>query len=212
LLKKKQNKQKRKLIFKRAESYVKEYRSNERELIRARRTAKDAGYFFVEPEAKLAFVVRIRGINGVDPKVRKILQLLRLRQINNGVFVRLNKATINMLKRVEPFIAYGYPNLKTVRELIYKRGFAKINRQRIPITNNHIIENKLGKLGLICMEDIIHEICTVGPHFKQANKFLWPFKLSNPRGGLRKKGTHFIEGGDYGNREDKINKLVRAMN
>lgn len=49
-----------------------------------------------------------------------------------------------MLRIVEPYITWGYPNLKSVRELIYKRGFAKINRQRIPITNNSIIEKKLG--------------------------------------------------------------------
>lgn len=81
--------------------------------------------FYVPAEAKLAFVIRIRGINAVDPKTRKILQLLRLRQINNGVFVKINKASVNMLRRVEPYIAYGYPNLKSVKELIYKRGFGK---------------------------------------------------------------------------------------
>lgn len=56
--------------------------------------------------------MRIRGINGVSPKVKKILQLLRLRQIQNGVFVKLNGSTINLLRWVEPYIAYGYPNLK----------------------------------------------------------------------------------------------------
>lgn len=84
-------------------------------------------------------------MNQIAPKPRKILQLLRLKQINNAVFIRLNKATINMLRIVEPYITWGYPNLKSVRELIYKRGFAKIDRQRIPITSNEIIEKKLGK-------------------------------------------------------------------
>lgn len=46
-------------------------------------------------------------INGVSPRVKKILQLLRLRQINNGVFVRLHKASLNMMKLVEPYIAWG---------------------------------------------------------------------------------------------------------
>lgn len=72
------------------------------------------GNYYVPDEPKLAFVVRIRGINGLSPKPRKVLQLLRLRQINNGVFVKLNKATINMLRIAEPFIAYGYPNLKVI--------------------------------------------------------------------------------------------------
>ena len=68
-----------------------------------------------------------------------------------------------------------------------------------------------GKFGLICMEDLIHEICTVGPNFKQANNFLWTFKLNTPNGGWRKKNNHFVDGGDYGNREDKINILLRRM-
>ena len=120
------NKEKRKVIFKRAESYVKEYRHAELEKIRLSRLARQEGNFYVPAESKLAFVVRIKGINKIDPKKRKTLQLLRLLQINNGVFVRLTKATIEMLKIVEPFIAYGYPNLKSVRELVYKRGYGKM--------------------------------------------------------------------------------------
>ncbi|XP_059357765.1 large ribosomal subunit protein uL30-like [Carassius carassius] len=209
---KKTRKVTRKLIFKRAEAYHKEYRQMYRREIRMSRMARKAGNYYVPAEPKLAFVVRIRGINGVSPKVRKVLQLLRLRQIFNGVFVKLNKASINMLRIAEPYIAWGYPNLKSVRELIYKRGYGKIRKQRIPLTDNCLIERALGRYGIICVEDLIHEIYTVGKNFKCANNFLWPFKLSSPRGGMNKKTTHFVEGGDAGNREDQINRLVRRMN
>jgi 60S ribosomal protein uL30 len=203
----------RKEIFKRAEKYVKEYRTNERNEIRLRRQSKNVGNLFLPPEPKLAFVIRIRGINNVSPKVKKILQLLRLRQVHNGVFVKLNKATRNMLLLVEPYVTYGTPNLKTIREVIYKRGFGKVNKQRIPLTDNSVISKSLGQYKVICMEDLIHEIITVGPHFKEANNFLWPFKLSAPLGGFtRFKKLHFSEGGDHGNREEEINKLVRRMN
>jgi len=197
--------------FKRAERYVKEYRAVENDEIRLRREAKAAGKIYVPPEAKLAFVVRIRGIIGVSPKVKKILQLLRLRQLHNGVFVKLNFATINMLNWVEPYIAYGYPNLKTVKQLCYKRGFGKVDKQRIPLTDNSIIEKALGKHNIMCMEDLIHEIYTVGPAFKQAANFLWPFKLSSPNGGYAKKLLHFNEGGQHGQRGDEINAFVRRM-
>lgn len=73
-------------------------------------------------------------INKVAPKVRKVLQLFRLRQINNGVFIKLNKATINMLRIAEPYITWGYPNLKSVRELIYKRGYVKVGHSTLKIT------------------------------------------------------------------------------
>jgi hypothetical protein len=39
-----------------------------------------------------------------------------------------------------------------------------------------------GKYGVICIEDVIHELVTVGKHFKQVSNFLWPFKLNNPNG------------------------------
>ncbi|OAL72113.1 60S ribosomal protein L7 [Trichophyton violaceum] len=209
----KANKSKRAVIFKRAESYVKEYRDAEREKIRLARLSKQEGSLYVPAQPKLVFVVRIKGINKIAPKPRKILQLLRLLQINNGVFVKLTKATAEMLTIVDPYIAYGYPNLKSVRELIYKRGYGKINKQRVALTDNQLIEENLGKYGIVCMEDLIHEIYTVGPNFKQASNFLWPFKLSNPTGGFRtRKFKHFIEGGDTGNREENINALIKQMN
>ena len=146
--------------------------------IRMARMARKAGNFYVPAEPKLAFVIRIRGINGVSPKVRKVLQLLRLRQIFNGAFAKLNKASINMLWIVEPYIAWGYPNLKSVNELIYKRGYGKTNKKWIALTDNSLIARSLGKFGIICMEDLMHEIYTVGKRFKEANNFPWPFELS----------------------------------
>lgn len=44
----------------------------EKDTIRLRREAKQKGGFYVEPEAKLAFVVRIRGLNKIHPKVCSI--------------------------------------------------------------------------------------------------------------------------------------------
>merc|ERR1712093_75951 len=184
------NKTKREVVFKRAEQYVNEYKKKEREEIRLRRVAKASGDFYVPAQPKVYFVIRLKGINEIAPKPRKILQLLRLLQITNGE-----------------------ANLKSVRELIYKRGYGKVNKQRIPLNDNKVIEESLGKFGIVSIEDLVHEIITAGPAFKQAANFLWPFKLSNPTGGFRtRKFKHFIEGGELGNREDNINSLIRSMN
>ena len=200
-------------MIERTAAYYKEYRDAERALIDAKREAKNNNTFYVEAEPKLVFVIRIKGIMKIPPKPRKVLQLLRLTQINAGVFVRVTKATSELLKLAEPYIAYGYPSLATVRKLIYKRGFGKVRGQRIPLSDNAIIEAALGQFGIVSMEDLIHEIFTVGPNFKQANNFLWPFKLSNPNGGFKtRKFIHFIQGGDTGNREHFINSLVKQMN
>ena len=56
-------------------------------------------------------------------------------------------------------------------------NFFQIDGKRTPITSNDLIEQNLGRHGIICVEDLIHEIMTVGPNFKYASNFLWPFKL-----------------------------------
>jgi len=210
----KKRKQQRNALRMRTLKYEKEYATQQRKLVTLRRKAKNEGNFFVEPEAKLLFVVRIHGIIKIAPKPRKVMQLLRIRQIHNGVFLKVNKPILQMLKMIDPFVTYGYPTLKTVRDLIYKRGYGKVNKQRIPLVDNEVITASLGEKGIYGMEDLIHEIYTVGPHFKEAANFLWPFKLRPPRGGFVNKRHGFCEirGGDWGNREDLINDLVKRMN
>merc|ERR1711998_581492 len=197
--------------YTKAKKYAAEYRALAKQRVRMHRQAKAAGNHFVDAEAKLIFVVRIRGLNDMHPKTKKILQIMRLRQMNMGVFMKVSKAATEMLKRVEPYLSYGYPNLKSVRELIYKRGFDKINKQRLPLNDNSVIETALGKHGIVCMEDLVHEIYTVGPHFKEANNFLGPFELRPAKGGQAKKRKGFCEGGQAGNREEKMNDLIKRM-
>merc|ERR1712022_86030 len=138
-----------------------------------KRAARKAGTFYVEPEQKLLFVMRLRGINGMHPKTRHIMKVLRLLQIHNGVFMKVNKATMN-----------------------------------------NLVKASLGektKGAVICIEDIVHQIYTVGPYFKECSKFLWPFKMSSPVGGFSRIRNHFVEGGDAGNREEYVNELIRRM-
>ena len=116
-----------------------------------------------------------------------------------------------MIRTVEPYITYGYPSRDSVRRLIYKRGYGKVNRSRIPLNENAVVESVLGAHGISCIEDLIHEIWTVGPHFKESNNFLWPFKLSSPLRGFDKKRHPFQNGGAWGNREELINELVSRM-
>jgi large subunit ribosomal protein L7e len=200
--------------LKNAAAYEAEYAAADKTAVEMRRKCKVDGGFYVPAQPKLALVIRIRGIIGVSPKAKKVMQLFRLRQLHNASFVKLNEATIRMLRLIEPYVTYGYPNRATVEKLIYKRGFGKLNKQRIPIADNSVIQEGLSQFGINCTADLVHEIITVGPHFKQANNFLWPFKLSSPKGGFSNKTKllHFMEGGESGARGEEINKLVKRMN
>jgi len=212
-------KAKRDLIKKKREEWMNKAKSyNEKEAQRVSdqvtkfREAKAKGEFYIPPEAKVLFIIRTKGINKVSPKVKTILRLLRLRQINNGVFMKVSTATWQMLRRVEPFVTYGLPTRSNISELIYKRGYGKMNRCRVPLTDNLMIENSLGKYGITCVEDIIETIYNVGDNFKEANNFLWPFKLNTPKGGWVNKNHSFQNNGDWGNREEAINSLMKRMN
>jgi len=205
---------KRRLYMKKAVQHARAHKAAANTIAAMKKTAEKEGNHFAEPGAKVAFVVRIRGINDVAPKPRKILQLLRLRQIHNGVFVALNRATINMLRRVEAFVAWGYPSEKTVRSLIYKRGYVSLKGNRIPLSENEVVQEALEKKTkgeVICVEDIVHEVFTCGANFSKVAHCMWPFKLTTPNGGLKYKNSHFVEGGDYGNRETLINAFIERM-
>jgi large subunit ribosomal protein L7e len=203
----------RRTAFRHAASFVREFKSHEKQEHRMDRATRDAEHLKLPPKENLLCVVRIKGINDMHPKSKKILQLLRLGTLNCMVFIKLSKPNMNMIKKIEPYVAYGFPTLKTVREVIYKRGHGRVGKERVPLTDNSIIEDALGKYDIICMEDLVHEIYTVGPHFKMASNFLWPVKLSNLTGGVDfKKGDHSMQDAGVGEQGKKINEIVAKMN
>jgi len=62
-----------------------------------------------------------------------------------GVFLSHDCNLISLSSHSAKFLywdvnGFRYPNLKSVKELIYKRGFGKLNQQRIPLTDNSIVE------------------------------------------------------------------------
>ena len=203
----------RRTPFRHAASYVREFKAHEAQEHRMQWAIRDAATAHVPDTEQLLCVVRIGGVNDMHPKSRKVLQLLRLGHLGNLVFLQLTRATTNMLRKVEPYVAYGYPSLKTVREVIYKRGHGRVGKERVALTDNSLIEAALGQYGIICMEDLVHEIYTVGPNFKQAANFLWPVKLSNLTGTMSTKHSKlFKDGGQAGLRGKAINELVAKMN
>ena len=189
---------------------VANYNAAQKELVNKRKLARLSKNYLMEADSKVCFVIRIRGIQAMKPKARKILQLLRLRQINNGVFVKMNHATLNMLRKVEPYITYGEPTRELVRKMVLKRGALKVNGQRILITDSNVVETALGKHGVHSVEDIVEQISNVGPKFREVSNTLWPIKLSHQNGGLKQKRRHFVEGGDWGNREQYINQFIKG--
>ncbi|KAL1349711.1 large ribosomal subunit protein uL30z isoform X1 [Arachis hypogaea] len=197
--------------IKKPEDFVIQYRNMELDLIRMKRRVKRK-LPQLNSDSKPLIVIRIHGKNDMHPKTRKNLYSLGLRRVFNAVFLKPSDGVLAKLQRVEPFVTYGYPNLKSIKELIYKKGHMKIEKRKVPLTDNNIVEQELGKYGIVCIEDMVHQIYNVGPHFKEVIQLMWPFELNKPVGGLTGSKTLFKDGGDSGNRDDVINELVSKMN
>ncbi|KAM6183340.1 ribosomal protein uL30-like [Erethizon dorsatum] len=211
LLAKKERKVKE-IRFKRLESFLRDSWRQWRDRVRVKRLEVKPRALEAPDEHSLAFVVRLQSINGVSLLVQKTIARLRLKKLFSGVFVKVTPHTLKMLRIVEPYVTWGFPNLKSVRELILKRGQAKVKNKTFPLTDNTVIEEHLGKFGVICLEDLIHEIAFPGAHFQEIACFLRPFHLSVARHATKNRVGFLKEMGSPGYRGERINQLIRQLN
>lgn len=162
--------------------------------------------------SSVVFVVRIRDHHGVCPMVKRALSKLRLRSVNEGVFVRYDAATRKLLHLVEPFVVYGPPLKSVVEDLLVRRGFGRVDGKRVALSNNTIIEQALGdECGIICVEDLVHELSEVGDEFSKVNKFLWPFRLAHKTTHFERETLRLTRGRDYGDKGEGINDFIRHI-
>jgi len=175
---------------------------------------KEVQYASNSVGAKLVFVVRIRDPVGMPKNVKKVLTTLRLKCVNEGVFCRYNESNRKKLQLIEPWVTYGIPSKAIVTDLIRRRGHGWTDGKRVPLSDNTIIENALGDKtdgAVICVDDVVHELHSVGEEFTKVMGFLWPFQLAAPRSKFQKEKLNFKDGGDYGDRGEQMDDLIRQM-
>ena len=57
--------------------------------------------------------------------------------------------------------------------MIHKRGYGTVDKRRVALNDNRVIEEAIGEsTGMICVEDIVHEVFNVGPHFQEVRCLL----------------------------------------
>ncbi|VDN09033.1 unnamed protein product [Dibothriocephalus latus] len=204
--------QTQKQLFHRPAYFISKARKSARDESRLVRSTKKKPPVDVPNRERLGIVIRIFGDTGLAPESSQILSLLRLSSKNHAVFVKISQAMLELLATVQPYIIWGYADLATTRNLIFKRGKAKIGGKVKSLTNP-LVEEKLGQFGLICIEDIIHELTSLGPHLRDVLGFLAPFKVRPPTGDWISvvKKTHHSSNQRSGNRSEFISQLVNKM-
>lgn len=169
---------------------------------------------------ELVLVLRHRGKLIPNKEVMKTFVRLGLQHQRSATLHRLTPEIIAQLKVVEPFVIWGYPNISVVRELLYKyvrlrcRQTGVESKKPVPLTSNKQVEDLFGSIGMLCVDDLVHEIMTVGPHFDAIRETLRSFMLKDPAGGWKNpqhKGKLRSIGGEAGFRGDAINDLFRKI-
>lgn len=197
--------------FIRVESIVARKLASRQEKERVQRVAKFDKLHYKETTEKadserLLFIFRITKphMGEIPLRARKVLNILRLQKVNQGVFVRLNAKVEPLLHLINPYVVVGTPSLATVRQLIQKHATVKVpivseedqtvvkkegNEDKqieghdfkiVPLNDNNLIEERLGDSGVICTEDIIFELYKMGDAFLDCVKLLEPFTLKEP--------------------------------
>ena len=118
------------------------------------------------------FVIRIHGSKNVSEQQTRILRRLGLRKAHEGRLFRANDQIREFLKLIENFVVYGPINRKTIKDLISKRGQFLVDKELKLISSNQVVEDVLGKHGIVCVEDIVGEIATNSKNFDAIQKSL----------------------------------------
>ena len=106
-----------------------------------------------------------------------------------------------------------------------KRGFAKSKEnKKIPLTDNNLVEEALGHLSIICVEDMIESLWKPEESSDEVRKALWPFQLAAKREEFDQLVTHPAskkkmkkselgvgKGGLVGFVGEKINEFVKQL-
>lgn len=224
--------------IKRPEQFLKDFRIREggqrkverrkREVERRRRAKVPEGSI----KETVGVVVRVHEARHSSIAIKKELRRMGLNAKYDVVFMKLDEDCISKrsyiffltfliilfaekLKPYDGYVAYGYVPNKTVIELVHRRAYIKDKTgTRVPLSDNITVENTLGHLGILCLNDLSHEIYTVGPHFKEATGVLSTFQLSAPLGHYEKKVLKMndemeTKGGFLGDQmEDFLNKIL----
>jgi len=138
-------------------------------------------------------VIRIRGTVNIAPKIATALEHLNLRRVNNLSIWQETPQTLQMIKIVMDYVAFGTISEETLKKLIEAKGESVDHKTKID-AKKVVAEIKSGKT----LNQVGIDNC---------------FRMSPPRKGYERKGikTPYVLGGASGNRKEAISELIERM-
>jgi len=115
--------------------------------------------------------------------------------------------TLRRLQYVQYYLFWGLPSKDVIRTLVEKKAAICVDNEIVPLSSNTLVEDNLGDLGMVCLDDLVHELWSVGSSFTRITQLLRPFQLGNPKVVERLDAEPLLKG----HLEDKINAKVQNM-
>ena len=137
----------------------------------------------------LLAIIRVRGVSGIKPQIRKAMELLRLTRKNHCVIVKEYDTLKGSLKICKDYVTWGTVAKDTLTALVEKRG---------RLSGDKHVPNEMISNVVAAMEK--GEPTNIKP----------VFRLSPPRKGWKSIKLSYPTGG-LGNRGEKVNELLFHM-
>lgn len=198
----------KKIKFKRAERFLSEGKSRDRDAVRLLRVHNaNRNRTFQQPSnaaSPLLLVVRVHDGKGLTAETEKTLsEKFRLKSLGDAIFTTRNNDTTTKLSEVKPYVIFGTPAQSLVSDLVAKKAFvAGEGGEKVQLVDNTVVEKMMGKeCGFVCLEDVTHEVVSVGKQFEKVSNMLEPFKIN-----LDKKTKKM-----FGNVKEEINTIISRL-
>ena len=103
---------------------------------------------------QVILAVRIKGDRTIPEQPKRILKSMRLHKIHSADVYQVTAKVQRALKVLAPYIIFGTVSKSVLSQILRKRGFAIVDKKHEPISNEQIIEDHLGHLDIVCIEDL----------------------------------------------------------
>jgi len=133
-------------------------------------------------------------------KTAEVLKEMNLTKHGKAIFVKNSFENRRQLQHCERFVFFGVVNQKTVGDMLHKKAHMRdsASTDAIPLSDNMLVEKHLGSLGMLCVDDMIHEFCNGKKNFDAVMDALFPFEFEDIRWAQKLTRDEEVVFGDLG--------------
>jgi large subunit ribosomal protein L7e len=171
--------------IKQLESFLFEVQRRKQDLYRWKRVQKKKVRQWKVTNEKKGVIVAVRNMyKHAERRTKGVMRELRLAKPNHVVFLRNTAENLQKLESIKTFAYWGFPNKNLVTAMMQKKAAlaqADEEQKTVVLSDNALVEEHLGHMGMLCVEDLVHEVYKAGPQFDDILRALKPFHVADTR-------------------------------